>query len=232
MSNQETEVKVGMWIQIPKLTKKQEKTLLDIKSNKKYEIVKIIGGENIEVVIEDEIGDEHHIPLNQNEWLFGKSLILLDENQQPLTKSTKKEIVKESKPQITAQEMYIKELEKTAKSLREQRKVDENTITELSKVVQQFEKSVQTLETSNLRLQEILESSKNDVEHLENKLDESYKEQEQMMIDFKEGLKCVKYNLIQILIATNSIKVQDIRTFTDICLRSLERDYKYQSKED
>ena len=211
MSNQEVEVKVGMWIQIPKLTKKQEKTLLDIKCNKKYEIIKIIGGKDKEVVIKDEAGDEHHIPLNQNEWLFGKPLILLDKNQQLLTKSTKKETVKESKPQITAQEMYIKELEKTAKSLREQ---------------------VENLEEEVAIRDKIITNANKDIEHFEKKLDESYKEQEEMFKNVKDSFLSHKDNLIGVLESTDSLQRSDIIVFTDIQLRSLERVWKFESKED
>jgi len=283
--------KVGMWVQIPKLTKRQSKLLRDVTVSKNYQITKVKKNstikEGLEVYIKDDVNKEHSFFMENYGELSNKSLILLDENQQPLT--TEKQTVKkniltpkvgmyimspdvdtkvntkllpnvyykitevttshknvwierdgktnndfcllsmqcshlkqgyqwqlfnklpkgaitqetvkeESKPQITAQEMYIKELEKTANTLRRQ-------------------------------LESIVNSKNKDIEHLENKLDEAYKEQEQMMISFKEGLKHHKYNLIQTLICTSTIKVQDIRVFTDILIRTLEREYKFESKD-
>lgn len=217
MNNQEIEVKVGMWIQIPKLTKKQEKQLnyeINVKSGKNYQIIDCYNSTNTIVrswvEIEDDDLQVRTFYLENDDDLFGKPLILLDKNQQPLTKSIKKETVKESKPQITAQEMYIKELEKTAKSLREQ---------------------VENLEEEVAIRDKVITNANKDIEHLKNKLDESYKEQEKMMSHFKIVLNSHEQNLIQTLAVTNIVKVQDIRVFTDICLRSLEKVWKFESKE-
>lgn len=229
MSNQEVEVKVGMWVQIPKLTKKEQDSLNDVTSGKKYQIIKF--DEDGDVVIIDDVNEKHCFSLKNDRELSNKPLILLDENQQPL-KSIKKETVKKDKPQITAQEMYIKELEKTAKSLRKNvEKLKEVNDTFCDTIVAQNSR-LETLEVSNLRLQEKIQNDANDIKWLQNQLDEAHKDQEEMFNNMLQGLESHKGNLLTVLKSTDEIKKSDVELFTDILVRSLQRVWKFEVKED
>jgi chromosome segregation ATPase len=202
--------KVGMWVQIPKLTKKQEKQLnyeINVKSGKNYQILDCYNSTNNVarswVEIEDEDGVLRTFHLKDDLDLLSKPLILLDENQQPLT--TKKQTVKEeSKPQITAQEMYIKELEKTAKSLREQ---------------------LENLEEEVAIRDKVITNANKDIEHLENKLDEAYKEQEELNKAATRMSQNIFRNLVMTLKNTGVLNETDVAYFCDVAVRLYNHKY-------
>jgi hypothetical protein len=199
--------KVGMWVQIPKLTKKEQKLLQDITVGKNYRIIRVFKNSEIdgrlEVHIKDDVNDTHSIFMKNSNELSGKSLILLDKNQQPLT--IEKQTVKEkSKPQITAQEMYIKELEKTAKSLREQ---------------------VENLEEEVAIRDKVITNANKDIEHLENKLDEAYKEQEELNKAATRMSQNIANNLLLTLKNAGTLLEIDIHYFCSIASRTYNHKY-------
>jgi hypothetical protein len=99
-----------------------------------------------------------------------------------------------SKIEITAQEMYIKELEKTAKSLRE-------------------------------RLESIVNSKNKDIEHLENKLDEAYKEQEELNKAATRMSQNIANNLLLTLKNTGALNETDVAYFCDVASRAYNHKY-------
>jgi predicted RNase H-like nuclease (RuvC/YqgF family) len=111
---------------------------------------------------------------------------------------------KESKPQITAQEMYIKELEKTAKSLREQ---------------------VENLEEEVAIRDKVITNANKDIEHLENKLDEAYKEQEELNKAATRMSQNIANNLLLTLKNAGTLLEIDIHYFCHIASRTYNHKY-------
>ena len=132
--------------------------------------------------------------------------------------------------QITAQEMYIKELEKTASSLREQREKDVNVIAELSKVIQQFEENENTLKRNNNKFSDIIVSQTKDIEHLENKSDEAYREQEQMLKELKRWLDAFPYAFKQLEEHAGKITSEDVTYHANLISKIMEHKFGYKTK--